>query len=56
MARRIDQFAAELELARPRLLAWSIVQCVLSGRWSYSDHGRDWEPVIFIAGLLSELG
>ena len=55
LARRIDQFAAELELDRPRLIAWSVVQCVLSGWWSYSDHGHGWEAVISIAGLLSEL-
>jgi streptomycin 6-kinase len=55
LARRIDQFAAELDLDRPRLLAWGFVQCVLSGWWSYTDHGHGWEPVISIAGLLSEL-
>ncbi len=55
LARRIDQFAAELNLDRPRLLAWSVVQCVLSGWWSYSDHGHGWEAVISIASLLSEL-
>jgi streptomycin 6-kinase len=55
LARRIDQFAAELDLDRPRLLAWSFVQCVLSGWWSYSDHGSGWERVLSIAGVLSDL-
>jgi streptomycin 6-kinase len=55
LARHIDQFAAELDLDRPRLLAWGLVQCVLSGWWCYTDHGHGWESVISIAGLLSEL-
>ena len=55
LARRIDQFAAELDLERSRLLAWGLVQCVLSGWWSYCDHGYGWEPVISIAEILSDL-
>ena len=55
LARRIDQFAAELDLERERLLAWGLVQCVLSGWWSYTDHGHGWETVIAIAGLLADL-
>jgi streptomycin 6-kinase len=55
LKRRIDQFAEELALDRSRLLGWSLVQCVLSGWWSYTDHGHGWEPVIAIAGLLSGL-
>lgn len=55
LSHRIDQFAAELSLDRTRLLAWGIVQCVLSGWWSYADHGYGWEQVISIAGLLAGL-
>lgn len=55
LARRIDQFAAELDLERSRLLAWGLVQCVLSGWWSYTDHGHGWEPVISIAEHLYDV-
>ena len=55
LRRRIDQFASEMDLDRERLLAWALVQCVLSGWWSYTDHGHGWEHVIAVAGLLSDL-
>jgi streptomycin 6-kinase len=55
LERRIDQFAEELALDRPRLRSWAVVQCVLSGWWSYEDHGHGWENVISIASLLSDL-
>jgi len=50
--RRLDQLADELGLNRERLRKWSFAQAVLSGWWSYEDHGRGWEPALAVADLL----
>jgi len=43
LVRRVDQLADELDLD-PRLIAeWGIAQSVLSGWWSFEDHGGGWE-------------
>lgn len=55
LARRVDQFAEELPLDRDRVLAWGVAQAVLSGWWSYEDHGHGWEEVMRVAACLSAL-
>ena len=55
LARRLDQFAEELTLERQRLLGWGIAQAVLSGWWSYEDHGHGWEPAVACAEILASL-
>jgi streptomycin 6-kinase len=53
--RRVDQLAAELSIDRERILGWGLAQAVLSGWWSYEDHGHGWEPSLALAGLFAEL-
>lgn len=55
LARRVDQFAAELELDRTRLLGWGLAQAVLSASWSVEDHGHGWKPAIACAEWLASL-
>ena len=55
LARRLDQLAEELGFERERILGWGLAQAVLSGWWSYEDHGRGWEPSIECARLLAGL-
>lgn len=53
--RRLDQLAEELGFDRARLLGWSLAQAVLSGWWSFEDHGHGWEFAIRCAELLAAL-
>lgn len=53
LARRIDQFSAELGLDRARLRGWGLAQAVLSAWWSIEDSGAGWQPAIAIAELLA---
>ncbi len=55
LARRIDQFAEELELERERLLACGFAQAVLSAWWTFEDHGRVSEDTLRVAELLATL-
>ena len=55
LARRVDQLAEELALDRSRILGWGVAQAVLSGWWSYEDHGHGWEPVMRVAEALSAI-
>jgi streptomycin 6-kinase len=52
LARRLDQLAAELGFDRGRLRDWALAQAVLSGWWSFEDHGRGWENAIACARIL----
>ena len=55
-ARRIDQFAAELELDRDRITGWALAQAVELGLWSLSVGQREWgEWEIACAELLAAL-
>jgi streptomycin 6-kinase len=54
-ARRVDQFSAELGFDRERILGWGVAQAVLSGWWSYEDHGYGWEPAVAEAEILASL-
>jgi streptomycin 6-kinase len=52
LARRIDQFSAELGIDRRRLQAWGFAQAVLSAWWILEDYGRGWEGAIAVAEAL----
>lgn len=54
-ARRIDQFAAELEIDRARVRDWALAQAVLSAWWSLEDQGYGWEPMIALAGIIADM-
>jgi streptomycin 6-kinase len=53
--RRVDQLSEALGLDRERILGWSLAQAVLSGWWSYEDHGHGWEEVMTLAAAIDEL-
>jgi streptomycin 6-kinase len=55
LRRRADQFAEVLGLERARLTGWAFAQAVLSGWWSYEDHGRGWEYFIACAEILARI-
>lgn len=55
LRRRADQFAEVLGLERARLTGWAFAQAVLSGWWSYEDHGRGWEYFIACAEILEQV-
>lgn len=55
LARRVDQFAEELNAERQRILAWGIAQAVLSAWWSVEDQGHGWEPALAVAEVLASL-
>lgn len=54
LERRVDQLADELDLDKARLRGWGIAQAVLSGWWSYEDHGHGWQGALRIAEVLAE--
>lgn len=43
LARRVDQFAAELGFDRARIRGWGLSQAVLSEWWTIEDFGEDWQ-------------
>jgi streptomycin 6-kinase len=43
--RRLDIFAAERGLERPRAVAWCLVHAVLDACWEF-EAGRDWRPAL----------
>jgi streptomycin 6-kinase len=55
LARRVNQLAEELELDRAGIRDWGLAQAVLSGWWSYEDHGRGWERAFAIAEILAHM-
>lgn len=55
LSRRLDQFSEQLGFDRERILGWGLAQAVLSGWWSYEDHGQGWEPAIDIGQCLARL-
>lgn len=52
LLRRVAIFSERLGLERERLIGYGIAQAVLSGWWSYEDHGRGWEGVLVVAEAL----
>ena len=55
LARRVDQLAEELGLDRQIIARWGLAQSVLSGWWSYEDHGGGWEEAFARARLFDSL-
>jgi len=56
IARRIDQFADELEFDKDRVRGWGLTQAVLSVWWSYEDGDPDWAESLEIASLIGRTG
>lgn len=56
IARRLDQFADQLTLARDRMLAWGIAQAALAAWWSFEDEGDDWGAWLRCAEIISSAG
>ena len=55
-ARRVALLAEALGRPRAAVLAWAEAHAVLSGWWSYEDHGRGWEGAYRLAALYEALG
>ncbi len=55
LARRIDQFSAELGFERARIRDWAVSQAVLSAWWGIEDFGFVLEDMMAIAELLAEI-
>ena len=53
--RRIALFAEALNESRAAVLAWAEAHAVLSGWWSYEDHGRGWEAAFRLAELYASM-
>lgn len=51
--RRIAILSEVLGLDRQRITGWGMSQAVLSGWWSYEDHGSGWEPSMALAEVLA---
>ena len=49
--RRVALLAEALGAPRDTVLAWAEAHAVLSGWWSYEDHGRGWEPALALAAM-----
>lgn len=54
-ARRVDQFAEELQLPRERIRGWALAQAVLSAWWTIEDGESGWEWAVAVAELLHSL-
>ncbi len=55
-ARRVAALAGALGAPRDELLAWAEAHAVLSGWWSYEDHGAGWERALQLAEMYEVLG
>lgn len=55
LIRRIDQVAAELGEDRDLIVRWCLAHRVLSGCWSFQDHGDGWQAAFSEAELLKDL-
>lgn len=53
--RRVRLLAEGLGVSRGAVLAWAEAHAVLSGWWSYGDHGAGWEPVFALAEIYESL-
>ena len=54
--RRVALLVEALGAPRDAVLAWAEAHAVLSGWWSYEDHGRGWEPALALAEIYERLG
>ena len=55
-ARRVAALAGALGAPRHELLAWAEAHAVLSGWWSFEDHGAGWERALGLAEMYETLG
>ena len=55
LARRVAIFSEMLGIERERLVGYGLAQAVLSGWWSYEDHGRGGRGVLIIAEALAAI-
>jgi streptomycin 6-kinase len=55
LSQRIDRFVEICGFDRQRLIGWGLAQAVLSGWWSYEDHGHGWEATIACAEHLAAI-
>ncbi len=55
-ARRVALFGEMLGQPWATILAWAEAHAVLSGWWSYEDHGHGWEGALALAALYEALG
>jgi len=53
--RRVARLAEALGAPRDAVLAWAEAHAVLSGWWSYEDHGRGWEPALALAEMYAAM-
>ncbi len=54
-ARRIDILQETLGLDRQRMLGWAMAQAVLSAWWTYEDHHRGDEEMLYLAQVLLDM-
>ena len=54
-ARRIAILSEVLGFDRQRIVGWGLSQAVLSGWWSYEDHGHGWETSMAVAEIFAGL-
>ena len=55
LERQVNQVVETFGVDREQVLGWGLAQIVLSGWWSYEDHGRGWEPAFALAELYASL-
>jgi streptomycin 6-kinase len=55
LKRRVDRFSEILSIDRKRIAGWGFSQAVLSGIWSFEDHGSGWEGALKVASILHKL-
>jgi streptomycin 6-kinase len=55
LERRVGQLSEFLGFDRRLIRGWALAQAVLSGWWSYEDHGCGWEGAFARAALLGEI-
>lgn len=55
LTRRVELLTSALGIDPGRIIAWGVAQAVLSGWWSYEDHGYGWQPSLKLAHWLAEL-
>jgi streptomycin 6-kinase len=53
--RRVSLLSAALGVPRADILAWAEAHAVLSGWWSYEDHGEGWEAPFQLARIYHRL-
>ena len=53
--RRVTALAEAMGAPRPAVLAWAEAHAVLSGWWSFEDHGAGWETAMMLAEIYEEM-